>query len=567
MSIDVRAEGEQGAPGVGEPGRDAVSGEGARGEEQPLASRAKAVTLFEDRAEVIRVARAQLTKGTQRLRIGGVSMFVDDRVVEARTDGPCRITAVRVRRVVHGDRVMGREEIEALEREAEAARARVRAADLALDRAARLETQASQLAWQWAQEIASAPRGIRKPEVLERWKLALDRVDAAAAEARAAAADARSEHVRAEDERRRATERLAEGRQERPRAEAWIEVELEASAPAEVTVELTYRVACALWRPEHLARLEGNRVTLSTWATAWQATGERWEDVTARFSTARPARVANPPRLTDDVLSLRRKTPEERSRVVVEAREQTIATAGLERGARAVDEMPGVDDGGEPLVLEASHPITLPSSGQPIRVEVARRSLAAEVELVLYPEVHAGAHLRATLTNSAGEGSAAGRDGASAGGASGERLAEAPTPLLAGPVRVARGQSLVGRGKLGFIGLGEPFELGFGTEDALRVRRAVDEERDTAFLGGVRIRRKVTVYLSNLSSTPRRLLVLERIPVSEVAEVEIALSDAAGWSVDKDGFVRGRFELGANEARAVSFGYEIKASSGTVLPF
>ncbi|EYF04203.1 DUF4139 domain-containing protein [Chondromyces apiculatus] len=533
-------------------GRDA-NAEGRGGEapvQAPLPSRARDVTLFEDRAEVVRVARAAVRAGTQRVVVGGVSVFVDDRMVEARAAGPCRVTAARVRRVLHGDRVLGREEIEALEREALAASERVRAADLALDRATRLESQAAQLQQQWAQDISRVPRGLREAEALERWRVALAKLDASAAEARAAAALARAERARAEEEGQRAAARLAEGRRERPRVEAVIEVDLDVSADGEVSLELTYRVACALWRPEHLARLgEGGVVELTTWATAWQATGERWEDVKAQFSTARPARVATPPRLSDDVLSLRRKTPEERGRVVVEAREQTIAVAGLDRGTRAVEEMPGVDDGGEPLVLEAAHPITLPSNGQPTRVEVVRRTLSAEVELVLFPEAHPGAHVRATLTNAAIEGEAA------------------RGPLLAGPVRAARGQSLVGRGKLGFVGAGEPFELGFGTDDAIRVRRTVDEERDSALLGGVKIRRKVKVYLSNLSDTSRKLVVTERIPVSEVAEVEITLTDATGWTVDKDGFVRGRFDLGGREAKTVAFSYEIKASSGAVLPF
>ncbi|MEZ4315056.1 MAG: hypothetical protein R3F14_44145 [Polyangiaceae bacterium] len=52
----------------------------------------------------------------------------------------------------------------------------------------------------------------------------------------------------------------------------------------------------------------------------WHAAGEKWEGVRARFSTARPARDAAPPLVRDDILHLRRKTAEERTRVIVEAR-------------------------------------------------------------------------------------------------------------------------------------------------------------------------------------------------------------------------------------------------------
>ncbi|MCC6558037.1 MAG: DUF4139 domain-containing protein [Polyangiaceae bacterium] len=552
-------------------------------ERAPLPSSARAVTFFEDRAEVVRAAKVNVTPGAQRAAIGGVSAFVDERTVQARVvAGGAEVAAARVRWRAHREAALGREAIEALEREARAAADREAAAGLALARAARREAQAAQLLWKWAGSLAAAPRGARAAEVLAAWRDGLGAIDAAASDALRAAAEARAARAAAEDDRRRAAARLREGSIERPRFEAVIEVELAAAEAGEVQIEVTYRVACALWRPEHLARLReagsgaegaprGARpgapdveadaaVDLVTWATAWQASGEAWDHVTARFSTARPAQRATPPRIADDVLRLRKRSAEERSRVVVEAREQEIVAAGLDRGARAVDEMPGVDDGGEPVVFEAPHPVSFPSDGRPVRVEVARRALRAELALVLYPEVHAAAHVRATMTLA---------ERAAPAPAPGDRPRARPAPLLAGPIRVARGQSLVGRARVDFIGAGEPFELGFGTDDAVRVRRAVEEERETSSITGSRkLRRRVKVHLSNLSGDPKRLLVTERIPVSEVADVEIALGEAPGWSLDaKDGLVRARVDLAPNETRTASFSYEIRASGSVVLPF
>src|SRR5207253_2460232 len=138
-----------------------------------------------------------------------------------------------------------------------------------------------------------------------------------------------------------------------------------------------------------------------------------------RFSTARPARAATPPSVADDVIYSRRKTDDERRNINVEARDQAIAVAGLGRGARAVDEMPGVDDGGEPLAFEPAARVSLASDGRPFRVEIARATVRADVARVLFPERAPVAHLRATAT-----------------------LAKGASPLLAGPVRVARGAGL-----------------------------------------------------------------------------------------------------------------------------
>lgn len=345
-----------------------------------------------------------------------------------------------------------------------------------------------------------------------------------------------------------ANERLAEGLKEQPRLEALIEVQIEAAEARSLEIELTYRVACALWRPEHVARLGaasegGESVEIVTWATAWQRTGEDWSDVRARFSTARPARSATPPVIADDVLVARRKTEQERRQVRVEARDQAIVLAGLDRGARALDEMPGVEDAGEPLTFEPPERVSLVSNGRPFRVEVARRVLAAKVDRVVFPEIAPSAHLRATLTLSTGG------------------------PLLAGPVRVARGQSLVGRSKVSYIGAGEPFELGFGSDDGVRVRRAQDEERDTALLGAQRLRRTVRVYLSNLSGEVKRALVTERVPVSEIDDVEVTIIEAAGFQLDNDGFARTEVSLGPRATQTLKLIYEIKASSKVVMPF
>lgn len=523
-------------------------------------SRAVRVTLFEDRAEVTRAARVSLAAGTAWVALGGVSPFVDERSVQARVapngDGKAaegtRVLSARVRRRAHLERALGREQIEALEAEARAAEQALADARQALDRAQRAEARAQALRAAWIAGVSAVPRRAREAEVLGSWRASLHAVEAAMAEALAQAAAAREARARAEDTLEITRAKLAVGATEQPRHEALIEVELRSAEARDATIEVTYRVPCALWRPEHVIRLaaptppQGKEAPLEivTIATAWQSTGEAWEDVEVRFSTARPARVASPPLLTDDVLSARRKTDEQRRRIDVSLREQTVQVAGLDRGARAVDEMPGVDDGGEPLLLAPKPKVTIASDGRPFRVEVARTTVPAKIERVLFPEAAEVAHLRATATLAKGG------------------------PLLAGPVRVARGQSLVGRAKIDFVGKGEPFEIGLGADDGVRVRREETEERDTtAVIGTQKIKRKVQVFLSNLSNEPKKVLVTERIPVSEIEDVAVTLTDAGGFVPEgKDGFLKREVDLGPHETAELGLAYEIRASAKVVLP-
>jgi uncharacterized protein (TIGR02231 family) len=534
---------------------------GDEGTIEVAASRAVSVTFFEDRAEVVRQAAVMLLRGSQWIALAGVSPFVDERTVAARVaKGSASVNAARVRWRAHREAALGREDVERLHAEEKAARRSVEDAERTRARGDRRVDQVNALHTKWAAEIAKVAPGVRAEERIQAWRAAWNALATAADEAHGSISGANERRELAEEAAARAELRLREGTIAKPRFEAVIEVDLEGAEDGdEIVVEVTYRVPCAIWRPEHLFRLaasEGGEkadrlekpgaraIEIVTWATVWSAAGEAWEGVTARFSTARPARDAAPPLVRDDVLHLRRKTAEERSRVIVEAREQANQVAGLDRGTRAVEEMPGVDDGGEPLVLEAAEPLTIASDGRPLRVEVGRRTLPAELDRVLYPEIGGAAHLRATATN-------------------------AGAPLLAGPVRVARGAGLVGRSKVGFVGAGEPFEIGFGPDDGVRARRHVEEQRDTtAIIGTQKIRRRVDVFLSNLSGETKGLTVTERVPVSEIADVEITMLEAADFAAkDADGFLRARVTLAPQETKRLSFAYEIRAGSNVVLPF
>ncbi|MDO9016801.1 MAG: mucoidy inhibitor MuiA family protein [Myxococcales bacterium] len=519
----------------------------------PVSSEAVRVTLFEDRAEVVRRATCAVPAGVSWVAVAGVTPALDDPSLVAGVVGDgARVIATRVVRAIVPVSAAGDDERDAAERDATEADARRTAADRGEHRATAELERLDATTLDWVSGVSAVPRGTADDPAAgaRAWREAFDAIEAAAGAAEEGVLAAEEQCFEARADQLRAHARLEAARATRSLRTSRVEVQVEAPEAREVTIELTYRTPCALWRPEHLARWtppgdgEPSTVTITTAAVIWQATGEVWSNVTARFSTARPAQSAAPPLLTDDVLTTRRKSDPERSRVVVEAREQAIATAGLARGTRDVDEMPGVDDGGEAQWFEGAHPVTIPSDGEAHRVELTRASITAEVERVAWPERGDAVHLRATAT----------------------LVGEAP--LLAGPVVLARGGELVGRGRVDFVGRGEPFELGFGVDDGLRVRRSVDEKRDTTpVIGTQKVARTVRVYLSNLSDEARRLTVIERYPVSEVDEVKVAVVSHEDATLDaRDGFAKWVVTLGAGSTRTLTLVYRIEAAAKVVLP-
>lgn len=307
----------------------------------------------------------------------------------------------------------------------------------------------------------------------------------------------------------------------------------------EVAVRVSYLVPCAVWRPAYRATLSGDQVLFESEAVVWQRTGEEWPEVQLEFSTARPTLGTTPPSLHDDWLSLRQKTTIEKRVVDVSVREEVIQHAG--ETSIAVPELPGLDDGGEARLLTAPGKSTVPSDGQPHRVPLGKFTAKATTELVCPPEFSPLAFTVVRVPNEGG------------------------SVLLAGPVDLIRSAGFVGRSQVSFTAPGETLKLSFGSEDGVRVTRVVEEKVDEARLTGRKTTKKtVTLHVSNASTTPRKLMLEERVFVSEVKEVEVQVlqkeCDPAPSPVSKDGIARVEVALAANATKKVKFVWEVSAA-------
>lgn len=508
------------------------------------ATKLEAVTFFEDRAEVTRLVAVDLQPGTHDLILTGVTALVHDASlqVEMHGDNALRVVSSRVvRRLVPPSQAGA--EIESLEAEQRRARREAAAIGHAQQRTQERVARTLSLLDHWREGLAASPP--LEPGADSPWSRSFDRLLDAAQEGERDQVVAGRAKRDADVAAQHASQRLAEARDAEPQLVCEVHVQVVADAPASGQIQVLYRTPGAVWRPEHLLRLtesgDGQNLEITTWATAWQITGEDWSGIQPRFSTARPASAASAPEPRDDVLRSRRKTPEERSQVAVQARD--VAMDAAREGPRA-SEMPGVDDGGKPREYQALEATPLPSTGEPQRIEVESRSLAVEVRRVAFPE-------RVPLAHYAVRG------------------VMGTSPLLAGPARIARGRGQVGRSRVDFVAGGDPFELGLGPDEGIRLRRRIKREHDrSAVLGRQTVTTKVLVFLSNLSDETRTVEVVERIPVSEIEDVKVRLTRSPGWDHDeRDGMLTATVNLPPRATRELEIEYELKAASDVTLPF
>jgi hypothetical protein len=504
------------------------------------------VRVLEDRASVTRVGRFSLAAGQHRLVIEGVAPVLADKTLIAVATG-ARVLDARCERYLApwrdpnapsaSDVTALKAEFRASEVELERARTRMSSARSEIDATHALVAAAHE-------ELAkSASRGLAPTGAAAQ----LADLDASEAAANVRLVDAE----RVVEERTQAMSRLADrvhrAQQQAGTESARLVVDVLAEAAGDVHLTVEYVVPGAAWRPYHRAVLAkaAGRVDWTTTACVWQSTGEDWTDVALTFSLERASLGVTPPDLRDDVLGARKKP----DHVTVEAREQIEQTTGL--GSSGALEVPGIDDGGLGLVLTAAKATVL-SNGEPHRIPVGGFTAPTQLSLVAIPLKSPWVHLRARVTNAG------------------------TSPLLAGPVDLIMSSGYVGRAEVGFVAAGEKFHLGFGPEADVRAHRTETRDRDDAgILGGWNVQTvRVAVRLSNLGTEKRIVEITERVPVSEVEQVEIVVSPSdayklddktpqvTGRAVDEKGMVTWTVELPPQGQRAVSLEYKVRSQRG-----
>ncbi len=518
-----------------------------------------AVTLLEDRAEVERRAVLDLAPGTHRLRFGPVTPLAVDHSLRAELTGPdgtvttgaTVLDARLVRRWTPppvgdpgADASELRQRLHRLGlrlREAEAHRLR------AASRLAVLEQLLDELRRDVGESV-----GAGSP-AFERWSAELDRAYAAhrAQTEELRSVTARSTELRSELQQAEAARDAAE--EPPPVLTAHVDVVIETSTPlAAADLRLRHLVPCALWRPAYRATLLDSELELECDAIVWQRTGEDWTEARLSFSTARSTQAAEPPKLREDVLLLVDRTPEERRTIEVDLREVEIQTLGPADSTTDLDAaltLPGVDDGGEARLLPAPAPVTVRSDGRPHRVHLTAARLPVRTEYACAPELSPLVSQLARFRNGTGQ------------------------VLLSGPVDLVRASGFVGRGELRFTAVDAEAELSFGSEDTFRVVRSVQETRDTGGLTGrTVISRTVLLNVSRFAppgSAPVGIVLRERIPVSELAAVEVRLvkeqCDPPPSDLDADGILRYDLTLAPDARRTLTLSYELIATRAVAL--
>jgi uncharacterized protein (TIGR02231 family) len=324
-------------------------------------------------------------------------------------------------------------------------------------------------------------------------------------------------------------------------------VEVLVSCPEGKSAELalTYLVGGASWTPAYEARAEEGQglVELATWATVTQGTGEDWKDVELVLSTAVPTQNATPPELKKLMVTTYERQPEKKVLVRRDEYVDSAKTGDSSATTPAGPQQLQARNQGLSVQLVVPERALVPGDSAPVRLLVGRAKLKAAFELRVMPKLQPVAFRVAELTNTGA------------------------WPLLPGRVDAFRTTGLVGRYALERVPMGGPFTLTFGLEDSVRVKRTVVEElkRDTGFLGSTkRFTYAYRFELANYGKAPVDLVVADHIPVSELDDISVQVSEKTtpGFQVGKtDGIVKWKVPVRAQEKKNVDLSFRVEVPS------
>ena len=271
-------------------------------------SRLEQVTVYAHGARVRRVATVRAPREGSVVRFVGLPLSVMDDTVRSEVEGGAVVvTALRVDVDAQGGETRSEEssDLRAARKRAALADAEVERLRHAIDRLAAARPVADDPTDQppapWGNVLAARREFVRlrsEREVALRTLLA-----AAQAELDEARRVLAVEVQRDAYQSNAKAARLHETRKQ---------VELELVGTGEVTIRLEYQVAAARWAPSYVARIDGERANVQLRAVVAQQTGEDWNGVALRLSTAEPEQFTQLPELLPQKIGRRQHEPAKR---------------------------------------------------------------------------------------------------------------------------------------------------------------------------------------------------------------------------------------------------------------
>lgn len=506
------------------------------------ATRIAAVTVYPDGASITRTLRVELPAGEHVLILDDLPLTADPASIRVGGAGEGQLTVGSVE--ARQQRPFDRPDPERV-RQLETLREQRQALD---DRIAaeRMRKRAAEALVQPA-TLAAGERGLNVAEARQALAAALEETVAA------------DRAIREAERAQRALDRDIQAVEAQLRAQPprhlETRIDVEAARPFRGELTVTYAVRGARWAPVYDARLTttGAKPSLEVIrrAEVSQQTGEDWPDVALTVSTARVARGGSGPVLPS--LVVRFDDPATRERAGAPARTAPMAPgAAMDRSLQSMppvaapvpvaEQEAAVDMGGFQASFQVAGRTTIASGGGARALRIQSATIETDLVSRVVPSLDTTAFLEARFRH-AGE-----------------------VPLMPGRVNLFRDGLFSGRAQIAAATRDEEVRLGFGADDLVRVEYHVVRRTDgtAGIISSAKTdEREFRVVVRNGAGAARRVVVEDRLPVTEASDITVEALSGMTAPARRD--VRGRrgivewdLEVPAGQSREIRHGWRIR---------
>jgi uncharacterized protein (TIGR02231 family) len=338
--------------------------------------------------------------------------------------------------------------------------------------------------------------------------------------------DAEAEKKRIKDKidalQRQRNESTGSRRKEAKSVEVMIEIAREGS----LTLDLAAVIPRAGWQPSYDVRLspDAKSAELTFRAMVRQATGEDWKNIDLTLSTARPATGGAPPEMVPWRIAFSRPQPPAARPMAMSA----PAPARAKKAAGIQADSLKADDSS----IEESAATFATAQISSEQSSVAIEQLPVSMEFTAIPKLAPHVFLRSEIVN------------------------RTAYPLLPGKVNAFVGNTYTGSSQLKKVAAGEKFDLFFGTDDQVTVKREeLKQHKQAGMFGKNRVSYRYRIELSNFHKEPVTVTLRDQLPVAGDEEIKVSLDEPSVKpdEVKSDGTVTWKAPLRAGEKKELTF--------------
>jgi uncharacterized protein (TIGR02231 family) len=339
-----------------------------------------------------------------------------------------------------------------------------------------------------------------------------------------------------------------------------VEVVVQMKTKGELTLELSYVVNNASWYPVYDLRVDSTskKVNITYHAVVKQTAGENWQDVSLKISTAKPQIGGRHPELTPWRLNIYQYTHATRAKGAAESNiavQRYLRKEELEEIIPMTNIAPMSSGLAQPMMEKAkaiaetgatavffsiAGKHTIKNDGTEQKVTILTGDFQGHFRYSTVPKLSPYAYLKASIRN------------------------ETPYPFLAGEANIFLDNNFVATSKIDTVAPSEEFWAFLGIDEGMKVEYKLVKKYEKQEGGLITKKTRVMIFeyqtkIKNHKTSQEEIVIWDQLPITENASIKVHLIEPI-YKEDTE-------TLKKNEFEALKWFYKPKPNEEITIPF